>query len=72
MDHMVDKAWNGETEAIDPTLSPMLLRSFEAHTHTHTHTHTRWFLWFTGTFHRRNGFYTVQSVCAIDLHLPYT
>ncbi len=34
-------------------------------------THTR-FLWFTGTFHRRNGFYTVQTVCAIALHLPYT
>ncbi len=22
-----------------------------------------------GTFHRRNGFYTVQTVCAIALHL---
>ncbi len=46
------------------------------HTHTHhthtTHTHTCWFLWFTGTLHRRNGFYTVQAVCAIALHLPYT
>ncbi len=42
------------------------------HTHPHTHHHTRWFLWFTGTFHRRNGFYTVQTVCAIALHLPYT
>ncbi len=42
------------------------------HTHTHTHTHKCWFLWFTGTFHRRNGFYTVQAVCAIALHLPYT
>ncbi len=31
-----------------------------------------WFLWFTGTFHRRNGFYTVHTVCAIALHLPYT
>ncbi len=41
-------------------------------THTHTHTHSCWFLWFTGTFHRRNGFYTVQAVCAIALHLPYT
>ncbi len=39
------------------------------HAHTHTHTHTRWFLWFTGTFHMRNGFYTVQAVCAIALHL---
>ncbi len=37
-----------------------------------THTHTRWFLWFTGTLHRCNGFYTVQTVCAITLHLPYT
>ncbi len=33
------------------------------------HTHTCWFLWFTGTLHRRNGFYTVQTVCAIALHL---
>ncbi len=41
-------------------------------THTHTQTHTCWFLWFTGTLHRRNGFYTVQAVCAIALHLPYT
>ncbi len=39
------------------------------HTRTNTHTHTRCFLWFTGTFHRRNGFYTVQTVCAL---LPYT
>ncbi len=38
-------------------------------TMTHTHTHTCWFLWFTGTLHRRNGFYTVQTVCAIALHL---
>ncbi len=38
----------------------------------YTHTHTRWFLWFTETLHRRNGFYTVQTVCAIALHLPYT
>ncbi len=42
------------------------------HTHTHTHTHTCWFLWFMGTLHRRNGFYTEQSVCAIALNLPYT
>ncbi len=42
------------------------------HTHTHTHTQTCWFLWFTGTLHRRNGFYTEQTVCAIALHLPYT
>ncbi len=40
--------------------------------HTHTHTHTCWFLWFMGTLHRLNGFYTEQTVCAIALHLPYT
>ncbi len=43
------------------------------HTHAHTHTHTHvvfYGLW--GTLHRRNGFYTVQTVCAIALHLPYT
>ncbi len=39
---------------------------------THTHTHTCSFLWKVGTSHRRNGFYTVQTVCAIALHLPYT
>ncbi len=41
--------------------------------HTHTHslsfTHTCCFLWFKGTLHRHNGFYTVQTVCAIALHL---
>ncbi len=37
--------------------------------HTHTHTHTRWFL---GTFHKRNGFYTVQTVYDIALQQPYT
>ncbi len=35
----------------------------------HTHTHTNSHLWFTGTLHRRNGFYTVQTACAIALHL---
>ncbi len=43
-----------------------------ARTHAHTHTHTCWFLWFTGTFHRRNGFYTVQTVCAIALHQRFS
>ncbi len=43
---------------------------FHTHSHTHTHTHTCWFLWFTGTFHRRNGFYTVQAVQYVLL--PYT
>ncbi len=38
------------------------------HTHTHAHTHTTHththvgFPCFMGTFHRRNGFYTVQTV----------
>ncbi len=40
--------------------------------HSHTHTHTFWFLWFTGTLHRRNSFYTVQTVCAIALNLTIT
>ncbi len=26
------------------------------------YTHRRWFLWLTGTLHRRNGFYTVQTI----------
>ncbi len=39
------------------------------HTHTHhTHTHTCWFLWFTGTFHRRNGFILYK----LYVLLPYT
>ncbi len=42
------------------------------HGSAQVHTHTRWFLWFTGTLHRRNGFYTVQTLCAIALHLHYT
>ncbi len=37
-------------------------------THTHTHTHMLVFMVY-GDFHRRNGFYTVQTVCAIALHL---
>ncbi len=40
-----------------------------SHTHTHTQTHTVWHLWFTGTLHRCNGCYTVQTVCVIALHL---
>ncbi len=39
---------------------------------TSHNTQTCCFLWFTGTLHRRNGFYTVQTVCAIALHVPYT
>ncbi len=75
-------------EFISPCLNLMSARTHthtHTHTRTHTHTHTRahththtrqthtcWFLWFTGTLHRRNGCYTVQAVCAIALHLPYT
>ncbi len=40
----------------------------ETHTHTHTHTHTCWFLWFTGTFHRQNGFILYK----LYVLLPYT
>ncbi len=37
-------------------------------THTHTLTHVV-FCGLLGTLHRSNGFYTVQTVCAIALHL---
>ncbi len=52
--------------------------SLHTHTHTHTarartHTHTHvWFAILVGTIHRRNGFYTVQTVFSIALHQPYT
>ncbi len=42
------------------------------HTLTHTHTHTVWSAILVGTLHRRNGFYTVQTVFSIALHQPYT
>ncbi len=35
----------------------------------HTHTHTRLFCELWGTFHRRDGFYTVQTIFSIALHL---
>ncbi len=38
-------------------------------THGHAHAHTRCFLWLTSILHRRNGFYTVQSIFSITLHL---
>ncbi len=38
---------------------------------TRPHTHTVVFPCFMGTFHRRNGFYTVQTVYSIPLHCPY-
>ncbi len=37
------------------------------HTRTHAHTHTHRFPFFVGTLHRRNGFYTVQTVFSIVL-----
>ncbi len=51
----------------EPTSSTSCCCQGQSHTHTHTPTH----LWFTGTLHRRNGFYTVQTLCAIALHQPY-
>ncbi len=47
------------------------LSLFHTHTHTHTHTHV-WSAILVGTLHRRNGFYTVQTVFSIALHQPYT
>ncbi len=47
----------------------LLYTHTHAHTHTRTHAHTHTFLWKVGTSHRRNGFYTVQTVSAIALHL---
>ncbi len=45
-------------------------RTHTTHTHTHTtHTHVG-FPCFMGTFHRRNGFYTVQTVYSYPLTLP--
>ncbi len=41
------------------------------HIYIYTHTHT-YILWIVGTLHRRNGFYTVQTVFSIALHQPYT
>ncbi len=40
-----------------------------SHTHSHTHTHTVWSAILVGTPHRRNGFYTVQTVFSITLRL---
>ncbi len=34
------------------------------------HTHTGLFLWIVGTFHRHNGFYTVQTVFSIAYTNP--
>ncbi len=38
--------------------------------YTHTHIHTYLHLWFMGTLHRRNSFYTVQTVFSVALHQP--
>ncbi len=42
--------------------------------YTNTHTHIHLFLWIVGTFHRRNVFYTEQTVfsIALQLNLPLT
>ncbi len=40
--------------------------------HNVANTHTPLFLWIVGIFHRRNGFYTVQTAFSITLHQPYT
>ncbi len=53
----------GEVLRLDVLL---LLR--HRHTHTHAHTHSCWFLWFTGTLHRRNGFILYK----LYVLLPYT
>ncbi len=55
-------------------------RQTETHsTHTHTHTHTHvWSAILVGNLHRRNGFYTVQTVFSnrptptLHLNLPLT
>ncbi len=60
---------------------PVVLNRFDLGTHifpwsssrdplfTHTHnTHTRWFLWFTGTLHRRDVFILYK----LYVLLPYT
>ncbi len=65
--HAVIHAEMWQHHAIWCTLWTFVLSVFHRHTHTHIV-----FLWFTGTLHRRNGFYTVQTVCAIALHLTYT
>ncbi len=61
----------GEVLGENGCLLSALLSALNTHTRTQTQTQTQThtFLWKVGTFHRRNGFYTVQTVCAIALHL---
>ncbi len=47
----------------DKIFTPAVLCKAEAPMRRHTH--TRWFLWFMGTLHRCNGFYTEQTVFSI-------
>ncbi len=41
----------------------------DTHTHTHTHVYSAIYM---GTFHRRNGFCTLQTVFAIALHQGFS
>ncbi len=61
-------------EPVVPTVTRVCVHSGQSpHQDRKTHTHTHTFVFVkVGTSHRRNGFYTVQTVCAIALHLPYT
>ncbi len=73
VNEVAERADSAKAEGQSAKLNEKATKERLTHTYAlYTHTHTRWFLWFTGTFHRRNGFYTVQAVCAIALHLPYT
>jgi len=57
----------GKWRLIDITIVNYPPKNPPPNTHTHTHTHV-WFTIFVGTPHRRDGFYTVQTVYFIPLH----
>ncbi len=50
-----------------PSLAQPMMATYIILLGRHTHTHTQCFLWLTGTLHRRNGFYTVQTIFYIAL-----
>ncbi len=52
-----------------PSLAQPMMATYIILLGTHTHT---MFLWLTGTLHRRNGFYTVQTIFYIALQQLYT
>ncbi len=62
-----------EKEGCETDLKIQPQQVIKSHTHTHTHTNTDTCLFFVncGTLHRRNGFYTVQTVYSIALQQPY-